>query len=70
MKPIDRRQGLWMLAGGAVAVTALGARAMAQEALAAPGRTLALIEKSAGRVAFYALPDGRRLGTVALDATA
>lgn len=66
MKPIDRRQGLWMLAGGAVAVTAVGARAMAQEALAVPGRTLALVEKSAGRVAFYALPDGRRLGTVAL----
>lgn len=66
MKLIDRRQGLWMLAGSAVAATALGVRAMAHEALAAPGRTLALVEKKAGRVAFHALPDGRRLGTIAL----
>lgn len=65
MSLIDRRQGLWMLAGSAVAVTALGVRAVAQGATASP-HVLALVEKGAGRVAFYALPTGRRIGAVSL----
>lgn len=64
---IDRRRGLWWLAGGIVAATALGTRGLAQTAASVPvGGTLALVEKGAGRVAFYVLPDGARLGTVAL----
>ena len=69
MSSIDRRQGLWLLAGSAVATLALGARAVGQAA-AQPsgprGDVLALIEKTAGRIAFYALPDGRRVGALSL----
>lgn len=67
MPRIDRRQGLWMLAGGVVAAMAVGARAVAGTVpTAGAGDTLALVEKGAGRVAFYALPDGTRVGAVAL----
>ncbi len=56
-----------MLAGGVVAATAFSARAVAKTASSAPiGGTMALVEKGAGRVTFYALPSGSRLGTVAL----
>lgn len=66
MRGMDRRQGLWLLAGGVVATT-LGVRAMARPVSPVPsGGTLALVEKGAGRVAFYALPGGARLGTAAL----
>ena len=73
MSSIDRRQGLWLLAGSAVATLALGARAVGQAAAQAAGPAgpprgdvLALIEKTAGRIAFYALPDGRRVGVLSL----
>ncbi len=67
MQPIDRRQGLWILAGGAIAATVVGVRAMAQTLpAAAEAGTLALVEKGAGGVAFYAVPAGTRLGRVAL----
>lgn len=67
MLRIDRRQGLLMLASGLVAATALGARAAARAAPSARiGGTLALVEKGRGRVAFYALPSGTRIGIVAL----
>ncbi|TXC69576.1 YncE family protein [Sphingomonas ginsenosidivorax] len=67
MPLIDRRQGLWMLAGGAVATAALGARAMARATPPSlPAGVLALVEKNAGRIAFYALPDGTRTGTIPL----
>jgi len=66
MPQIDRRQGLWMLAGGAVALTAIGGRALAQGSSRPAGPVLALVEKSAGRVAFYTLPDGKRIGEVPL----
>lgn len=67
MSCIDRRQGLWMLAGGLVAATALGARAVARTVSSiSTGNTLALVEKGAGRVAFYALPGGTRIGAVEL----
>ncbi len=65
MALIDRRQGLWLLAGSAVATMALGARAMAQGAAPRP-QVLALVEKSAGRLAFYTLPGGKRVATVPL----
>lgn len=65
MTLIDRRQGLWLLAGTAVATTALGVRAVAQ-AVSPPGQVLALIEKSAGRIAFYALPNGKRIASIPL----
>ena len=66
MSAIDRRQGLWLLAGGVAAAT-LCARAVAGAAVPAPaGGTLALVEKGAGGVAFYALPGGARLAAVAL----
>ena len=65
MPPLDRRQGLWLLAGlGALAALPLAAR---RATAAVPrGRTLCLVEKAEGRVAFYAADDGRRLGAVAL----
>lgn len=67
MPRIDRRQGLWMLTGGLVAATALGARAVARTVPAiTTGETIALVEKGAGRVAFYALPGGTRVGAVEL----
>jgi sugar lactone lactonase YvrE len=70
MPPIDRRQGLWMLAGTAATLGGVGiaARALARPAppSAPGGRTLVLVEKKAGRVGFYALPDGRRVGSVTL----
>lgn len=59
---IDRRQGLGMLVGTVAAM--IGGRAMGQGATR--GDTLALVEKGAGQVAFYALPGGRRVGAVAL----
>jgi len=64
---IGRRRGLQLLAGGAVALAAIGFRATAQTGPSA-GRSgiLALVEKGAGGVAFYAVPEGRRLGSVAL----
>lgn len=65
MSLIDRRQGLWGLAtlGAAAAVPFAWRRAQA----AAPrAKTLAVVEKGAGRVAFYDLPDGRRTATIAL----
>ncbi len=65
MSLIDRRQGLWGLAalGAAAAVPLAWRRAQA----AAPGpATLAVVEKGAGRVAFYSLPDGRRTDMLAL----
>ncbi len=65
MSLIDRRQGLWLLAGSAVATTAFGVRAMAQ-ATSPHRQTLALVEKTAGRLGFYALPDGKRVGTIPL----
>jgi len=55
-----------MLASGVVAATLCARAAAAATAPAATGGTLALVEKGAGRVAFYALPGGTRLGTVAL----
>lgn len=64
MPPLNRRQGLWMLAGlGALAALPLAAR---RASAAPPGRTLCLVEKAEGRVAFYGAGDGRRLGAVAL----
>lgn len=67
MQPIDRRQGLWILAGSAIAATAVGVRAMARPMPSAgEAGTLALVEKGAGGVAFYAVPAGTRLGRVAL----
>lgn len=67
MPRVDRRQGLWILAGGLVAATAVGTRAVARAGSSSPiAGTLALVEKGAGRVAFYALPGGTRTGTVAL----
>lgn len=66
MPPIDRRTGLLMLAGGGIAALA-ATRALAGGTAARPsGDTLALVEKGEGRLAFYALPDGRRLDTIAL----
>lgn len=64
MPLIDRRQGLWSMAalGLASALPLAWRRAQA----ATPARTLAVVEKGAGRVAFYALPQGRLLGTVPL----
>ena len=67
MPPIDRRQGLWILAGSAIAATVVGARAIARTVPAAvEACTLALVGKGAGGVAFYAVPTGTRLGRVAL----
>ncbi|WP_230482730.1 YncE family protein [Sphingomonas sp. Leaf21] len=65
MSLIDRRQGLWGLAAlGAAAAVPLAWR-RAQAAGPRPG-TLAVVEKGAGRVAFYDLPGGRRTGTIEL----
>ena len=73
MSSIDRRQGLWLLAGSAVATLVLGARAVGQATAQAAGQAgpprgdvLALIEKTAGRIAFYEVPDGRRVGALSL----
>ncbi|WP_375271443.1 PQQ-binding-like beta-propeller repeat protein [Sphingomonas sp.] len=56
-----------MLAGGVVAAMAVGARAVARTVPSSgTAETLALVEKGAGCVAFYALPGGTRLGAVAL----
>jgi DNA-binding beta-propeller fold protein YncE len=66
MSAIDRRQGLWMLGAGAAAATAIGLGTMARAATNSRTGTLALVEKKAGRLAFYALPGGRLLGSVAL----
>lgn len=68
MSLITRRQGLWTLAGGVVAATAIGARGLAQTVPNAKVRaqTLAVVEKNDGRVAFYAVPEGKRVGVVAL----
>jgi DNA-binding beta-propeller fold protein YncE len=68
MPAIDRRQGLWMLGAGVATATAIGLGAVARAAVPAGPATLALVEKNAGRVAFYALPGGRRLGSIALGA--
>ncbi len=68
MSLINRRQGLWTLAGGALAATVIGTRAAAQ-ILAKPAakmETLAVVEKNEGRVAFYAVPGGKRVGVVPL----
>ena len=68
MSLINRRQGLWTLAGGALAATVIGTRAAAQ-ILAKPTtkmETLAVVEKNEGRVAFYAVPGGKRVGVVPL----
>jgi len=67
MQLIDRRQGLRLLVGSAVAGTAFGFHAVAQGGPpVGRNRVLALVEKGAGGVAFYAVPEGRRLGSVAL----
>lgn len=64
---IDRRQGLWMLAGGGVAAMALGVRAAAQPATSEASRqTLALIEKGAGGIGFYEVPGGSPVATLHL----
>lgn len=59
MPPIDRRQSLGLLAAGAASLAA-------PRVLAQGPRALAVVEKNAGRVAFYALHDGRPLGAVPL----
>ncbi|MET4898081.1 twin-arginine translocation pathway signal protein [Sphingomonadaceae bacterium jetA1] len=68
MSPIDRRQGLWGLTalGLAAAIVPLALRRARAGTPAAPRGTLAVVEKGEGRVAFYRLPDGARLGTVPL----
>ena len=68
MSLIDRRQGLWGLA--ALGMTAALPFAWRRAQAAAPLRpgTLALVEKGEGRVVFYSVPDGRRLGTIPLGA--
>ena len=65
MPTIDRRQGMMLAAGlaGLVAMPMLARRAAARPT---PGGTLALVEKGDGRLSFYTLPEGRRLGSVAL----
>ncbi|WP_314375076.1 YncE family protein [Sphingomonas paucimobilis] len=65
MSLIDRRQGLWGLAALGIAATLPMAWRRAQAAPPTRG-TLALVEKGEGRVAFYDVGDGRRLGTVPL----
>jgi DNA-binding beta-propeller fold protein YncE len=65
MPLIDRRQGLWSLAALGLASTL--PLAWARRAQAVPrGGVLAVVEKGEGRVAFYRLPDGERLGQVPL----
>lgn len=64
MTLMDRRAGLRMAVGGALAAMLPGGRAAAQTPAA--GQTLALVEKGAGRVGFYALPGGRAIGAVVL----
>lgn len=64
MSLIDRRQGLWSLAALGLASTLPLAWRRAQAAT--PARQLAVVEKGAGRVAFYSVPDGRLLGNVPL----
>ncbi len=66
MSLITRRQGLWTLAGGVVAATVIGTRAIAQAMPKPAAQTLALIEKNEGRVAFYAVPSGKRVGVIPL----
>ena len=66
MSLITRRQGLWTLAGGVVAATVIGTRAVAQAMPKPTVQTLALIEKNEGRVAFYAVPSGKRVGVIPL----
>ena len=66
MSLIDRRQGLWGLAALGIATTLPLAWRRAQAAAPVRPGTLAVVEKGAGRVAFYGVPDGRPLGSVAL----
>ncbi|WP_343526118.1 twin-arginine translocation pathway signal protein [Sphingomonas sp.] len=66
MSLIDRRQGLWSLAALGMAAALPLAWRRAQAAQPARPGTLAIVEKGDGRVAFYSVPDGRRLGTVPL----
>lgn len=67
MPPIDRRQGLQMLAASLAVATVAGARPAAAAAAGEISREiLTLVEKDAGGIGFYSLPDGKRLGTVAL----
>lgn len=60
MLSISRREGLRLAAGGVAAAWA--GVALGQ----GTGRTLALVEKRDARLAFYALPGGRLLGSVPL----
>lgn len=66
MSLIDRRQGLWGLAALGVAATLPIAWRRAQAAAPTGTGTLALVEKGEGRVAFYDIANGRRLGSVTL----
>lgn len=64
MPMIDRRQGLWGVA--ALGLASLLPLAWRRAQAAVPARSLAVVEKGAGRVAFYSLPEGRPLGYVPL----